>query len=1744
MRLLFKSVKKSVSILLTLTMMIGILVIIPIEASAATGVSYIYRSWDGTNKKVVDTVKTCTDYTELDRRSGDHLKGWYVVSHNTTINSRLYVDDTDPVNIILCDGATLTCPKGFQISYYAKLNIYGQSGDAGKLVTHPNSSSDSPGDSHALIEANGEFNFYGGKLEAECGTELTRFKGAAIGGAKGKNSGTVNLYGGTVDATTHYDSSAIGGGHQGGTGKVRIYGGTVTAKGSTAAPIGNGIEGNSNGSIEIYGGTVTAHSYNFSAAIGGSDGTDGPAVTISGGTVYAFCYHDDGSGAGIGSGRKANRTKPIRITGGVVFAQSTDSAAIGAGCEASASNIDLSGGVVVASASKGGAGIGGGSKGNADSITISGAMVNASSSSYSDSTAFVNAIDSWIDTISFYTPGADVDPDGLRGNAMAALVLFSIKGYALLFSDKNSGCGIGAGYQGTFGNITISNHSEVTANSGKYAAAIGSGDENANGGGTITITDSTVIATAGSDAAGIGTGNECGSACDAINITNSTVTAHGGRYGAGIGGGDDVSGGTINITNSTIKEADSKTDGAGIGGGESGRGGTITIKNSNVTAHGGGYAAGIGGGDHANGGTTTIENSTVKAYGGTDAAGIGGGEDGNGGKIYITNGSNVYAQGKDCGAGIGGGEDASGEYCHIDNGCTVEAVSGGYGNVQSIGHGDCGWYVESYTGGTLSLGNYNVVQAGANSGSTDTFYGNDRFQAIRKNKYAKVAPCTHPSKVWRYDSSLFHTHFCTLCGYRLGSESEKHIWNDDEKCTVCGGTATKVTVSFIEKDSKGKEIRKDLSLIKGVEYTFPECENVPDGTEFICWREGISANYIPGETYLASAGSYEAVYLPLSDTKYIAADGTEQTVRAKVLDGTYDGLTLSEGWYVVDSDYEYRAPFRFIGDVNLIIPDGKTFQSLAPEETGFRFLDGSRTVGYLSVYGQRNQTGTLNLGKNILYYAELNQYGGRIVSTNRSSFGGVRSTLIVRGKIDSGGSLSVARNGVVFKGGNVSFNGAIITAELLIGWTNLSDSFRINGNITVINKGNTHGAVRIANGQKMTDGTNIYSGTLTEAQIKAIQGKTLTPYVEQNYNAPEWKWDNEYREATAVFRSKDGSDIQEIKAKATYEDSGKNRISTARCLFNGQEYKTTQTFQILFDVTVKSASHGTVTANKQTAMIGENIKLDVTPDDGYILSELYYTDSKGKRTAIDGSSFTMPEGSVTVNAVFEADPDQHTHTYNSEPVWKWSDDHNSAEATFTCSFEGCGNTETVQATVTKKYENGKLTFTAVAQFEGKTYTDKKELSCQYFARKEPYIDDKGEYIPGNVEYYIIDGKKYSLDPDKCVLNEINDVSISYFDFVLKGDTYLAVHYVGPYDALKNNELVIPKTYNGRKITGIGSDQSQDIFMQASGKKKQFVLVLNENITEINGYAFWTTWVTKVTGDTSSLNKLGAYAFSWVNSPDGYSLDIRLDYPGGIDYSYGTFNNMNVTIRMKHSAWFLRKNASFNAKSIRYVFTDAHTYGEPVWDWDEDYIGATVTHTCTHPNCKHTESVIATFVDTEDEDGVLVHEAVAVFDDAVYHDIQPVYKTEAGGYIVEVTGRFKGGVDSGKHNMVGSDGFRVVFKDKDGNKVNAPQYIWVAQESASEGIVVDPNGDVSFTKEGDFHVQLTSPDGKTVYSPWITVRAYRGGDDGADEQSSPVIFPGDDMPKTGDAAPTAIAVILLASLSAALFLAMKRRKDEA
>ena len=71
----------------------------------------------------------------------------------------------------------------------------------------------------------------------------------------------------------------------------------------------------------------------------------------------------------------------------------------------------------------------------------------------------------------------------------------------------------------------------------------------------------------------------------------------------------------------------------------------------------------------------------------------------------------------------------------------------------------------------------------------------------------------------------------------------------------------------------------------------------------------------------------------------------------------------------------------------------------------------------------------------------------------------------------------------------------------------------------------------------------------------------------------------------------------------------------------------------LFNITVASSEHGTVTVDKPQAAEGETVTLTITPDLGYEIAELYYMKGTEKVT-ITGTSFQMPAGDVEVHATF------------------------------------------------------------------------------------------------------------------------------------------------------------------------------------------------------------------------------------------------------------------------------------------------------------------------------------------------------------------------------------------------------------------------------------------------------------------------------------------------------------------------------
>ena len=86
---------------------------------------YAYIGKDGT----AQTQANCTEITN--RTDNISTPGWYVVKENLTISS---LNISGEVNLILCDGATLTISDALTVENDAVLNLYFQSNGTGKLT--------------------------------------------------------------------------------------------------------------------------------------------------------------------------------------------------------------------------------------------------------------------------------------------------------------------------------------------------------------------------------------------------------------------------------------------------------------------------------------------------------------------------------------------------------------------------------------------------------------------------------------------------------------------------------------------------------------------------------------------------------------------------------------------------------------------------------------------------------------------------------------------------------------------------------------------------------------------------------------------------------------------------------------------------------------------------------------------------------------------------------------------------------------------------------------------------------------------------------------------------------------------------------------------------------------------------------------------------------------------------------------------------------------------------------------------------------------------------------------------------------------------------------------------------------------------------------------------------------------------------------------------------------------------------
>ena len=1368
--------------------------------------------------------------------------------------------------------------------------------------------------------------------------------GAGIGALDEKKTGRLIFKGGNIIAKGGNKDAGIGTGKNDSSGyeEITFYGGKIEATGGDmGAGIGAGRSTNNADNlkvINIYGGEITAKGGDYGAGIGGGEDSSVKLINIYGGDITATGGKE---GAGIGSGNEEDNKATINIYGGTVNAKGGKLAAgIGGGDNGNSGWINFYGGEVTAKGGENAAGIGSGEDCNVDTINISGGKVNA------------------------------------RGS---------------------DGAGIGAAEDGKMGNINISGGDVRTMS--KRGAGIGGGyDENTKG--TITITGGEVYA-ASSNGAGIGAGMQ--SDLDSpIYIKGGSVHAR-----SGVVYDDNEFLRLIHIVANEVPLLNMLTKtsegGAGIGCGARGsQNGKIYIQGGVVFTYGGGFGVG---------------NDSY--FGG---AGIGAGME----QLEFTDADNVPEAVWDYFFDNGRGTGGEGGPVEITGGIVLAA---GYNDACAIGYGDHGDELgtldlpDDYTVYSLNIDNLSVSDlvdtAQDFSGITDSSEAlaayenlkdrniithastNNRVKTCQsEGNVVLILPCWHLNR--NYDvTEQTHSMHCDNCKYE--KLNEPHFYNENIcECSLYNNVINQMTtITFNDPIST-----RAYPTIVGANYTLPEgrdSEPNDEGTvkKFTAWTNGDNI-YQPGDKVTVTEDmefnyQYENQYLVKTGenlthgtlvTNYnMAAEGTTITVKPQ----PEEGYRLSRIWYIRkdhgNGELFYLTPVESSENFTITMPS--TQVTFYAEFEKIQYENHEHEDGM--VFEPCLNNSVLSGSGNYYLIDDTELPASSLSSGNTLNICLMGHKLTVTGDnytVGQGASLNIydeTGKGVV-TGKKINVNGTFnLYAGHLNGFTNGAVSVGSGGTFNIYGGG-------ITDNTSSTHGAGIYVASDGNLNIHGDVIIHMNSFIDAQDNKTD---ENVYLETGAVINiaeklSEDtvigvtAADTENLPCTIT---SGLNDKAVAHNFLSDNDDYFTEYI-----------------SNSDNIILSKPFILNFDANGGS--GEMESEHIRDEQYFLPGCDFTAPEGSKfkcwSINGKYYNHGDRFVATSNhsATALAVWDTPHTitvntSENGTVTASEQtaSSGTIITLDVTPAAHYAiknvlvNGNEITPANGVYSFEMPDSDVTVSAEFVPvtdKTEPYIDDNGEYHLGTIEYAEIDNKYYAVNSDGSLGGELNadELTLSYFDFdLINNDTeYQINYYTGPKDI---DELVIPKTYNGKPITILGNNitsTSNDNCKLFKSGSTQFELTLTENIKEITSYTFWGLDVSKVKGDTSSLSNIGYAAFSWANNAGGNELDIKLDYKGKITLSNYAFNNMKVNALITHDTTFSR--TSLGQKSIAYTFSDAHKYGEPSWSWSDDYSSATAEFTCTDTRCKHKETVEAE-VKSNVENGKNTYTATAEFGGNTY-----------------------------------------------------------------------------------------------------------------------------------------------------------------
>ncbi len=498
-----------------------------------------------------------------------------------------------------------------------------------------------------------------------------------------------------------------------------------------------------------------------------------------------------------------------------------------------------------------------------------------------------------------------------------------------------------------------------------------------------------------------------------------------------------------------------------------------------------------------------------------------------------------------------------------------------------------------------------------------------------------------------------------------------------------------------------------------------------------------------------------------------------------------------------------------------------------------------------------------------------------------------------------------------------------------------------------------------------TAGKTVYTATVTFAGKTYTDTKEVTiPAIGHDYELTSWTWATDNTSATAAFTCKnDASHVETVTAvitsettEATCETAGKT-VFTATVTFAGKTYTDTKEIAIPaigHDYELTGWTWGADNTSATATFTCKNDASHIETVTAVVTSETTEATCEAAGKTVYTATATYAGKTYTDTKETEIPATGHDYKLTD---WNWAADNTSATATFTCENDA-SHVETVTAAITSETTEatceaaGKTVYIAKVTFEGKEYTDSKEVT-----------------LPALGHDYVIQWNwTEDFGTAKAVFTCQNDAS-----HVISVDAVIVKQKVDP-DCEHDGRKVFTA-----KVTGPDGKEYTDV--------QTVVIPALGHAYKLTGWT-WAEDYSSATATFTCQND-AAHVQNVEATVTAKSEDATCTKPGVVTYT--------ATVSFEDETYTDVQTVEGVALGHDYELTD--------WTWSEDKTSATATFTCQN-DASHVETVTAdvtskTTAPTCEAEGKTVYTATVEFEGKTYTDEKEI-SIPATGHTYEFT----------------------------------------------------------------------------------------------------------------------------------------------